>query len=166
MNRLAPIALVLLCAACDKPAATKSVQPETPNAAPVATSAQTSVSLPTEQSELIRSIAATKADPKDEAAYNRFCTGFEKMTAFENWDATVSDSRVSTVNGAVDITFDIGGHVRFEQVVQKTDPVYPAIANLHGRNLVRISGTFPHRDGAAECGYYTGTFTIALTKVQ
>ena len=160
MRTAGALALLLLCAACQK-------APEAPPLpAPAATPSAPAAKLPSDQADLVALIGAVKADPKNENAYNRFCAAFENIKTFESWDVTVADSRVSTVNNSVDITFDIGGHVRLEQVVQTTDPVYAAIANLHGRNAVRISGSFPHRDGSSECGYYTGTFTIALTKVQ
>ena len=158
MKRFGALALLLLCVACHK-------APETP-ATPATAPASPTVKLPSDQAKLVGLITAVKADPKDEGAYNAFCAIFENTKTFDNWDATVVDSRISTVNNSVDITFDVGGHVRLEQVVQTTDPVYAAISGLHGRNAVRISGSFPHRDGASECGYYTGTFTIALTKVQ
>ena len=158
MKRFGALALLLLCAACHK-------APEAPTAQAPA-SASPAVKLSPDQAKFVGLITAVKADPKDEGAYNAFCAAFENTKTFENWDATVVDSRISTVNNSVDITFDIGGHVRLEQVVQTTDPVYAAIANLNGRTAVRISGSFPHRDGSSECGYYTGTFTIALTKVQ
>ncbi|WP_443749589.1 hypothetical protein [Asticcacaulis solisilvae] len=157
MKRFLPV--LLLCAACSK--APEKPAEASPPPAPVAVIAAP----PADQAALIQAVVAVRAAPNDQAAYARFCDAFETLKGFDGWRATIADSQVSTVNGSVDITFDIG-HVRLEQVVQKTDPVYPAIEALNGRQDVVISGTFPHRNGRDECAYYRGTFTVALTKVQ
>lgn len=156
MRRFLP--LLLLCAACSK------APPKPPEPTPPAPAAVIAAP-PADQAALIQAVAAVRATPDDQAAYARFCDAFETLKGFDGWRATVTDTQVSTVNGSVDITFDIG-HVRLEQVVQKADPVYPAIAGLTNRQEVLISGSFPHRNGRDECAYYRGTFSITLTRIQ
>lgn len=151
---------VLLCTACDR-APVPASAPATPAAA----------DLPSDQSSLIGLIRAAKAD---HAAFDRFCSTFQQMKTFDNWGADVADVQISTVNDSIDITFDGGhhgeasgaDHVRLETVVQKTDPLFKAVSGLSVGDAVRLSGHFPHSGGADECGYYRGTFTVALSAVH
>ncbi len=155
MKRFLP--LLLLCAACSK------APQKAPEAVPA--KAAPAVTLPADQKALIDAVAAVRAAPDEQAAYKRFCDMFEAQKTFDGWHATIADSQVSTVNDSIDVTFDIG-HLRLEQVVQTTDPLHTALTDLDSRQDVLISGSFPHRDGAAECGYYRGTLNIVLSKVQ
>lgn len=151
--------LLLLCAACSK-------APEKPSEAGKPSVPSAGVPAPpADQAALITAVAAVRAAPDDQAAYKRFCDMFEALKTFDGWRATIADSQVSTINSSIDVTFDIG-HVRLEQVVQTTDPVHTTLTDLDGREDVLISGSFPHRDGAAECAYYRGTLNVVLTKVQ
>ena len=151
------LSLLLLCAACSK-------APEKAPEAPPAKAAP-AVTLPADQKALIDAAAAVRAAPDDQTVYKRFCDLFEAQKTFDGWHASITDSQVSTVNGSIDVTFDIG-HLRLEQVVQMNDPLHTTLTDLDGRQSVFISGSFPHRDGAAECGYYRGTLNIVLSKVQ
>ncbi|MBW8735167.1 MAG: hypothetical protein JF571_12860 [Asticcacaulis sp.] len=162
MRRFLP--LLLLCAACSKaphgPHAegAKTLQPgmEKQDGLDV---------LPPDQQALVDQAAALRAKPDDAALYNRFCDTFMNQKTFNGWRARVSNTQVSTVNGSIDVTFDIG-HVHLEQVVQASDQVRTDLADTASREDVVISGTFPHRQGRDECTYYRGTLSVALTRVQ
>jgi hypothetical protein len=157
--------LLLLCAACSK-------APQRPSGADASQKFQPNIEnhevsdvLPPDQQALIDQAAALRAKPDDADLYNRFCDIFMKQKTFEGWRARITDTQVSTVNGSVDVTFDIG-HVHLEQVVQASDPVRTDMADAAGREDVLISGTFPHRQGRDECTYYRGTLAVNLTKVR
>ena len=160
MKRFLP--LLFLCAACSKapqkPAEAVDLQASVEKRDP-------SAQEPSDQQALVGQASALRARPDDADLYNRFCDTFMNLKTFEGWRARISDTQVSTVNGSVDITFDIG-HVRLEQVVQASDPVHAHLAALAGRDDVIISGTFPHRQGRDECTYYRGTLSVNLTRVQ
>jgi len=165
--RLAGLALLCVCGACSREAPSDSDDSVPPAAAPApsSTAAQSSAVMPADQANLLKLIAAVDANSKDEATFSRFCDTFEKMPAFSNWTGTVSDVQTSTVNGAIDITFSLGKHLRFEPVVQKSDPVYPAVAALTVGDHVTLSGRFSHNKGSSECTYYLGSFAVDLTQV-
>ena len=160
--RMAGLAVLCFCGACSKEAPSDSDESVPPAAAPAAPSAP---AMPADQANLLKLIAAVDANSKDEATFSRFCDTFEKMPAFSNWTGTVSDVQTSTVNGAIDITFSLGKHLRFEPVVQKSDPVYPAVAALTVGDHVTLSGRFSHNKGSSECTYYLGSFAVDLTQV-
>jgi hypothetical protein len=122
--------------------------------------------MPSDQARLLALIAAVEADSKDEATFNRFCDAFEKTPGFNGWTGKVADVRTSTVDGAIDIIFAMGTHLRFEPVVRKSDAVYPAVAALTVGDSVTLSGTFSHNKGSSECTYYLGGFAVDLTKVK
>ncbi len=156
------VALLSLCAACSRQAPTdapQSIQPASAPAAPVA-------AMPADQAHLLALIAAVDADSKDEATFNRFCDAFEKTPDFSGWTGTVADVQTSTVDGAIDITFSMGKHLRFEPVVHKSDAVYPAVAALTVGDSATLSGTFSHNKGSSECTYYLGGFAVSLAKVK
>jgi len=163
VKRLLP--LLLLCAACSKAPQKPSGADASQKFQPNIESHEVSDVLPPDQQALIDQAAALRAKPDDAELYNRFCDTFMKQTAFDGWRARITDTQVSTVNGAVDVTFDIG-HVRLEQVMQANDPVRTDMADTAGREDVLISGTFPHGQGRDECTYYRGTLSVKLTKVQ
>lgn len=93
-----------------------------------------------------------------------YCSKFQKVAGFADWTARVVDVRTSTINGAIDITFDVGNGIKLEQVMQKSNPLYPAVAKLKEQQKVRISGRFAHGNG--ECGYQMLTIGMALSKVK
>ena len=160
------VALLSLCAACSRqggaPRPADAPQSIPPASAPVSSVAAT----PADQARILGLIAAVEADSKDEATFNRFCEAFEKTPGFNGWKGTVADVRTSTVDGAIDITFAMGKHLRFEPVVRKSDAVYPAVAALTVGDSVTLSGTFSHNKGSSECTYYLGGFAVDLTKVK
>ncbi len=158
-------ALLSLCAACSRQAPSDAPQSIPPAAAP-AQNATPVTTLPAEQANLLKLIAAVDANPKDEGVYNSFCGTLEKTPGFDGWTGTVSDIETSTVDGAVDITFDMGKHLRFEPVVQKAEAVYPAVAALIVGDHVTLSGKFSHNKGSNECTYYLGSFAVHLTRVK
>ena len=162
MRRLSLLALLLVCTACSRQAPTDAPQSVAPASAPVATVA----AKPAGQAKLLALIAAVDADSKDEATFSRFCDTFEKTPDFAGWTGTVTDVQISTVDDAVDITFNMGKHLRFEPVVHKADAVYPAVAALTVGDSVTLSGTFSHNKGSSECTYYLGSFAVSLTKVK
>ena len=122
--------------------------------------------MPKDQADLLKLIAAVDANPKDAAAFSRFCDTLEKTPDFTGWTGTVADVQTSTVNGAIDITFNMGRHLKFEPVVQKSDAVYPAVAALEEGQAVTLSGRFSHNKGSSECTYYLSSFAVSLTKVD
>jgi hypothetical protein len=156
------LALLGACAACSREAPSDSDESIPPAAAPAQAPAS---AVPAGQANLLKLIAAVDANTKDEAAFNRFCDTFEKTPDFSNWTGTVADVQTSTVNGAIDITFSMGKHLRLEPVVQKTDPVYAAVEALTVGDHVTLSGRFSHNKGSSECTYYLGSFAASLTKV-
>ena len=121
--------------------------------------------MPADQTKLLALIAAVDANSKDEAVFNRFCDSFENTPDFTGWNATVADVQTSTVNGAIDITFRLGKHLQIEPVVQKSDPVYPAVEALTVGDAVKVFGHFSHNKGSSECTYYLSSFAASLTKV-
>ncbi len=162
MKRFLP--LLLLCAACSK--APHGQHAETQQKLLPGNEKQEGMDvLPPDQQAFIDQAAALRAKPDDAELYNRFCDTFMNQKTFDNWRARMTDTQVSTVNGSIDVTFDIG-HVHLEQVVQASDPVRTDMADVAGREDVVISGTFPHRQGRDECTYYRGTLSVNLTKVQ
>jgi hypothetical protein len=161
MRRLALVSLVLACAACSRQAPTDS-----PRAAPAVAAPASKAAMPQAQADLLKMIAAVDADPKDEAAFNRFCDTLQSTPDFTGWTGTVADVQTSTINGAIDITFNMGRHLKFEPVVQKTDAVYPAVAALEEGRAVTLSGHFSHNKGSSECTYYLSSFAVRLTKVD
>lgn len=172
MRRVAAVVMGLMCAACSREApsdAPKSVAPASAPvsaAAPVPAQVSAPVSpMPADQARLLALIAAVDAKPKDEAVFNRFCTTFQGMKGFDGWTATVIDAQTSTVNGAIDITLSFGKHLKIEPVVQKDDPVYPAVEALGVNDAVTLSGQFSHNKGSSECTYYLSSFAGSLTKV-
>ena len=162
MKRVLP--LLLLCAACSK--APHHPQSDAAQKFQPGSEKQEGMEvLPPDQQAFVDQAAALRAHPDDADLYNRFCDTFMNQKTFDGWRARVTDTQISTVNGAIDVTFDIG-HVRLEQVVQANDPVRTDIANAASREEVVISGTFPHRQGRDECTYYRGTLAVNLTRVQ
>jgi len=159
MRRLAAAALVLLCAGCSRPEGGHA------SSAPAGNPPAAAAAMPADQANLLTLIAEVDAHPKDEAAFNRFCTALEATPTFKDWTGTVSDVQISTVNGAVDITFTMGRHLKFEPVVQKTDAVYPAVEALSAGEAVTLSGRFSHNKGSSECTYYLSSFAVGLTAV-
>jgi hypothetical protein len=121
--------------------------------------------MPAAQANLLKLIAAVDANGRDEAAYNTFCDTFEKTPDFTGWTGTVADVQTSTVNGAIDITFNLGKHLKIEPVVQKADAIYPAVEALTVGDAVTLSGHFSHNKGSSECTYYLGGFAASLTRV-
>ena len=121
--------------------------------------------MPADQAKLLALIAAVDANNKDEAVFNRFCDAFEKTPDFTGWTGTVADVQTSTVNGAIDITFRLGKHLKIEPVVQKTDAIYPAVQALTVGDAVTVSGHFSHNKGSSECTYYLSSFAASLTRV-
>ncbi len=93
-----------------------------------------------------------------------YCVMFQKVPGFSDWSAKVDDVQTSTVNGAIDISFDVGYGIKLEEVMQKSDPLYPAVAKLKMRQMVRLSGRFVHGNG--ECGYQMLSIGVALTSVK
>ncbi len=164
IKRTAVLVLALACAACSRQGASDSDQSIPPAAAP-APSARPAATLPADQANLLKLIAAVDAAPRDEAAFNRFCDTFEKTPDFTDWTGTVSDVQTSTVNGAIDITFSMGKHLKFEPVVQKDEAVHAAVEALTVGDRVTLSGRFSHNKGSSECTYYLGSFAGSLTKV-
>ncbi len=157
------LALLGACAACSRhEAPTDSPHSVPPASAPVAAAP----ALPADQARLLALIAAVDANPKDEAAFNRFCDTFERMPGFTGWKGTVTDVQTSTVNGAIDITFSLGKHLKIEPVAQKADPVYAAVEALSVGDAVTLSGRFSHNTGSSECTYYLGSFAASLTQVS
>ncbi len=161
MRAFGALLLVLVCAGCDR----------APVPASAPDHAKAAVDLPQDQTSLIGLIRGVKADA---STFDHFCSAFQQMKTFDNWGADVADVQISTVNNSIDITFDAGhhgqpsgaDHVRLETVVQKGDALYPAVEALTVGDAVRLSGRFPHSNGADECGYYRGTFTVNLTGVH
>ncbi len=121
--------------------------------------------MPADQARLLALIAAVDANPKDEASFNTFCTTFEGMKGFDNWNGTVVDAQTSTVDGAIDLTLSLGKHLKLEPVVHKDDPVYAAVEGLGVGDAVTLSGHFSHNKGSSECTYYLSSFAGSLTKV-
>lgn len=170
MKHLAAIGLGLLCCACSRQAPSDAPKSVPPASAPASAAAAAQVSaqvlvMPADQANLLALIAAVDANPKDEAAFNRFCTTFEGMKGFDGWTGTVIDAQTSTVDGAIDITLSLGRHLKIEPVVQKSDPVYPAVEALSANDAVTLSGHFSHNKGSSECTYYLSSFAGSLTKV-
>ena len=163
MKRLIATTALLLCAACSQKAPSDAPQSVQPASAPASAAA---AEMPADQANLVKLIAAVDANQKDEAAFNRFCDTFEKTPGFNGWSGTVADVQTSTVNGSIDITFDMGRHLRLEPVVQKSDPVYGAVAALNEGQAVTLSGRFSHNAGSSECTYYLGSFAVSLTNVK
>jgi len=162
MSPIVGLAVLSLCTACSRQAPTDAPQSIAPASAPAAHTA----AMPVEQANLLKLIAAVDANTKDEVAFNRFCDAFEKTPDFTGWTGTVGDVQTSTVNGAIDITFSMGRHLRLEPVVEKTDPLYPAVEALTVGDAVTLSGHFSHNAGSSECTYYLGSFAVGLTKVK
>ena len=158
------LVVLSLCAACSRQAPTDSPHTVPPASAPVASAP--GQALPADQSNLLRLIAAVDANSQDAAAFNRFCDTFEKTPDFDGWTGTVADIQTSTVNGAIDITFRLGKHLKIEPVVQKSDSVYPAVEALALGDAVTLSGRFSHNKGSSECTYYLGSFAASLTQVK
>jgi len=98
-------------------------------------------------------------------APDAFCAEFRKIRIFTDWHAEVKDVRTSTIDGTIDIEFDLGRSIAIEDVVQKTDPLYATVEQLQIGEAVTVSGTFTHLNHDAECGYYFGPFGVALSKV-
>ncbi len=170
MKHLAVISLGLLCVACSREApsdAPKSVQPASApvSSAPVSSAASVAAAVPADQAKLLALIASVDANPKDETAFNTFCTAFEGTKAFDGWAGTVTDIQTSTVDGAIDITLKLGKHLKIEPVVAKSDPVYPVVEALGIGDAVTLSGHFSHNKGSSECTYYLSSFAGSLTKV-
>ncbi|MGZ3305198.1 MAG: hypothetical protein ACXU8U_04995 [Asticcacaulis sp.] len=100
------------------------------------------------------------ANGKDSTA---FCDAFARTPGFEDWPAKVTGNDISTVNGSVDITFSIGGKVKLEEVVQKSDPLYETLSALRLDDRVRMTGRFAHGNG--ECTY-GDDFAVTVTKLS
>lgn len=160
--KLAGLAVLGLCCACSRQAPSDAPKSIPPASAPVPSAAST---LPADQARLLALIAAVDANPKDEAAFNTFCTTFEGMKGFDGWSGTVADVQTSTVDGAIDLTLSLGKHLKLEPVVQKSDPVYPAVEALTVGDAVTASGRFSHNKGSSECTYYLSSFAGSVTKV-
>ena len=160
------LAVLGLCAACSRQAPSDAPQSIPPAAAASQSASVQAAGMPSDQAHLLKLIAAVDADSKDEATFNRFCDDFEKTPDFSGWTGTVADVQTSTVDGAIDITFAMGKHLRFEPVVHKSDAVYPAVAALTEGDTVTLSGKFSHNKGSSECTYYLGSFAVSLTKVK
>lgn len=156
-HALSLLAVLVLCSACDK---TPETAPDKTVPSPAKPASSIQAALPVEQAAFMRGVALTEAaGPNDQG----FCAEFQKTASFDNWIGTIEDFRTSTVNGSIDITFDMGG-VLFEQVVQKTDPLYASVEPLLVGARVQLSGQFSHGNG--ECGYSLRTISIGLTKVH
>jgi hypothetical protein len=166
MSPVVGLAVLSLCAACSRQAPTDSPQSIPPASAPVASATAPVPAMPADEANLLKLIAAVDANAKDEAAFNRFCDAFEKTPDFTGWTGRVADVQTSTVNGAIDVTFSMGKHLRIEPVVEKTDPLYPAVDALTVGDAVTLSGHFSHNAGSSECTYYLGSFAVSLTKVK
>ncbi len=159
---LASLALAVCLAGCSREAPSDAPKSVPPASAP----ATSGTAVPADQAKLLALIAAVDANPKDEAAFNRFCDTFERMPGFTGWKGTVTDVQTSTVNGAIDITFSLGKHLKIEPVAQKADPVYAAVEALSVGDAVTLSGRFSHNTGSSECTYYLGSFAASLTQVS
>ncbi len=149
------LAVMVLCSGCDKAPESAPAPVEAPRKAAVAVSPR-----PAAQEAFIRGVALAESGGADGQA---FCAEFQKTQGFENWIGTIADFRTSTVNGSIDITFDMGG-VRFEQVVQKSNPAYASVESLLVGARAELSGQFSH--GNSECGYSLRTISIGLKKVR
>ena len=136
------LALLACLAACEK----RTIPKFAPTAVP-----SPAVAVPPEQQALVPVLAADD------------CAKFQQSQTFDNWLVTVDDVETSTVNQSIDITFGAGQHIGLEQVIQTTNPLYPAVANLRQGGTARISGRFTHGNG--ECSYRLTTVGIALGKV-
>ena len=155
---LKPLPLLLIAglalAACGKPP--PEAAPKAASAAPEATPTPAATPVPPpDQAALVKQIAAD--DPA-------FCPAFQQTRTFDNWIVTVDDVETSTVNSSIDITFNAGSHVRLEEVVQTSDPVYPAVAQLHIGRTARLSGRFSHGNG--ECSYRLDKVGVIVTGVS
>jgi hypothetical protein len=151
------LAIMVLCSACDKDAQKTVVPADAPHGVVAPAAAAT---VPAEQTAFTKGVALAESGGP---AGQGFCSDFQKMPGFENWIGTITDFRTSTINGAIDITFDMGG-VRFEQVVQKANPVYASVEPLLVGARVQMSGQFSHGNG--ECGYSLRTISVGIKKVQ
>lgn len=144
-------ALVLLCTGCERDKAVTAPH----SGDPVPQMPYVPPQMPQAQADFL-SLAGTSTDS------DTFCAAFVKIKGFDDWSARVTDNEISTVNGAVDISFAIGGKVKLEEVVQKSDPLYATLSALRLGDEVRISGTFAHGNG--ECSY-AGNFAVTVTKL-
>lgn len=102
--------------------------------------------------------------PADQKARPKSCVAFQKVPEFSNWVAKVSDAWISTLNGSVDVIFQVGGTRKFEQVMQTSNPLYPTVSKLRTGQLVRISGRYVHGNG--ECDYELAATGVVLTSVK
>jgi hypothetical protein len=161
------LAVLGLCTACSRPVASDA--PASQAAKPVVAApevASATAGMPADQANLLKLIADVDAKPKDGPTFDRFCEALEKTPDFKGWTGTVADAQTSTINGAIDITFKMGTHLKFEPVVQKTDAVYPAVEALTVGQAVTLSGHFSHNKVSSECTYYLSSFAVSLTKVE
>lgn len=120
--------------------------------------------------------AAAEAMPADEAAFialprgseniPAFCAEYQKMGDFTDWTAHVGEVRVSSIDKAAAIEFEIGGKVHLDDVVQANDPIYKTLMGLDYGQAVRLSGSFGHGNGNADCNYVYGPFGIRLTAIK
>jgi hypothetical protein len=154
-----------LCTACSRPVASDAPASQAAAPAPAVSPAPVAA-MPADQANLLKLIADVDAHPKDGPTFDRFCAALEKTPDFTGWTGTVADAQISTVNGAIDITFSMGKHLKFEPVVQKADPVYPAVETLSVGQAVTLSGHFSHNKVSSECTYYLSGFAVSLTKVE
>jgi len=164
-----PVLLCLAVAACGP----KSVPGG--DTAPASAPAASAAAVPPEQSAFV-ALPNSLRERADKAsgegrkkllseAPDVFCAEFRKLKAFTDWQAQVKDVRTSTIDGTIDIEFDIGRSIAIEDVVQKTDLLYGTVEQLAVGEQVTLSGTFTHLNHDAECGYYFGPFGVALSSV-
>lgn len=148
MRRIAPLVLMafLALSACDKPK-------------PAATPATQGSSLPATQTAFLTL-------PRTGEAADNFCTQFKTFDRFENWQGKVQDLRISTLDGTADLEINIGQGIRLEAIVQKSDPVYPALLKLGLGQAIVVSGQFTHANNDADCLYYRGPFGVHLTSLK
>jgi hypothetical protein len=92
------------------------------------------------------------------------CAQFQAVAGFSNYAGKVSDSWISTINGSVDVTINIGHGLAFEQIVQTSNPLYHTVQQLKTGQTVRMSGRFTHGNG--ECGYKLLKIGVALTSIK
>lgn len=143
-------ALALLCAGCERDKAVTG--PQKAEEAPIMPYAPPK--MPQAQADFLSLAGSPNSDA--------FCATFAKTPGFDDWSARVTGNDISTVNGSVDVSFFIGGQVKLEEVVQKTDPMYATLSALRLNDEVRISGTFAHGNG--ECSY-ADNFAVMVTKL-
>ena len=130
----------------------------------------------TEAPESAANVATAEAMPADEAAFialprgseniPAFCAAYQKLTDFNDWTAHVGEVRVSSIDKAAAIEFEIGGKVHLDDVVQADDPIYKTVMGLEYGQSVHLSGTFGHGNGNADCNYVYGPFGVRLTAIK